>query len=128
MIKISQFWLKFKQKSPLTLGLKKENECDNRHQYLYRQTGERPWCVLRMAVIMKVTILTPARTLYDGEAWSVFLPGTEGEFEIMDNHKPIMSLLKEGQIVLDWKKTIPLKKGIVKMFHNEVVALIEEGT
>ncbi|MFH1476881.1 MAG: hypothetical protein ABIH24_05260 [Verrucomicrobiota bacterium] len=77
---------------------------------------------------MKVTILTPARTLYDGEAWSVFLPGAEGEFEIMNNHKPIMSLLKAGQIVLDWKKTVLLKKGIVKVFHNEVVALIEEGT
>ena len=75
---------------------------------------------------MKVTILTPARTLYDGEAWSVFLPGFDGEFEIMNNHKPIMSLLKDGQIVLDWKKTVPLKKGIVKAFRNELVALIEE--
>jgi len=75
---------------------------------------------------MKVTILTPARTLYDGEAWSVFLPGASGEFEIMNSHKPIMSLLKEGQIILDWKKTVPLKKGIVKAFYNEVVALIEE--
>lgn len=75
---------------------------------------------------MKVTILTPARKIYDGEAWSVFLPGNEGEFEIMDNHKPIIGLLKEGQIVLDWKKTVPLKKGIVKAFRNEVVALIEE--
>jgi len=75
---------------------------------------------------MKVTILTPARTLYNGEAWSVFLPGAEGEFEIMNNHKPIISLLKEGQIVLDWKKIVPLKKGIVKTFHNEVVVLIEE--
>ena len=75
---------------------------------------------------MKTTILTPARTIYDGEALSVFLPGTEGEFEIMNNHKPVISLLKEGQIILDWKKTVPLKRGIVKLFHNEVVALIEE--
>lgn len=75
---------------------------------------------------MKIAILTSAQTLYDGEAWSVFLPGTEGEFEIMNNHKPIMSLLKDGQIILDWKKTVPLKKGIVKAFHNEVVVLIEE--
>jgi F-type H+-transporting ATPase subunit epsilon len=75
---------------------------------------------------MKVTILTPARTIYDGEAWSVFLPGTEGEFEIMDNHKPVMSLLREGQIVLDWEKTVQLKRGIVKMSHGEVMALIEE--
>ena len=75
---------------------------------------------------MKTTILTPSEILYDGETWSVFLPGTEGEFEIMNNHKPVMSLLKEGQIILDWKKTVPLKRGIVKLFHNEVVALIEE--
>jgi F0F1-type ATP synthase epsilon subunit len=54
------------------------------------------------------------------------VPGTEGEFEIMNNHKPVMSLLRPGQIILDWKKTVPLKKGIVKAFRNEVVALIEE--
>ena len=77
---------------------------------------------------VKVTIITPARTLYDGEAWSVFLPGFGGEFEVMNNHKPIMSLLREGQIVLNWEKTVPLKKGIVKAFRNELVALIEEGT
>jgi F-type H+-transporting ATPase subunit epsilon len=75
---------------------------------------------------MKTIILTPARILYEGEAWSVFVPGTEGEFEIMNNHKPVMSLLRPGQIILDWKKTVPLKKGIVKAFRNEVVALIEE--
>ncbi len=75
---------------------------------------------------MKITILTPARILYEGEAWSVFLPGTECEFEIMNNHKPIMSLLKEGQIILDWEKTVSLKRGIVKSFRNEVVALIQE--
>lgn len=75
---------------------------------------------------MKITILTPARILYEGEAWSVFLPGTECEFEIMNNHKPVMSLLKEGQIILDWKKAVSLRRGIVKSFHNEVVALIEE--
>ncbi len=75
---------------------------------------------------MKILILTPARTIYDGEAWSVFLPGSEAEFEIMNNHKPIMSHLKEGQIFFDWKKTVTLKKGIVKASHNEVMALIEE--
>ncbi len=75
---------------------------------------------------MKITILTPARILYEGEAWSVFLPGSECEFEIMNNHKPIMSLLGEGQILLDWKKTVSLKRGIVRASHNEVVALIEE--
>ena len=75
---------------------------------------------------MKVTTLTPARKIYEGEAWSVFLPGSDGEFEIMDNHKPVTSLLRDGQIVLDGKKTVQLKRGIVKVLRNEVVALIEE--
>lgn len=76
-------------------------------------------------MVMKTTILTSTRVLYDGEAWSVFLPGSEGEFEIMDNHKPVMSLLRAGQIILDWKKTVPLNKGLVKAFNNEVMVLIE---
>ena len=75
--------------------------------------------------MMKVTILNPKQTIYEGEAWSVFLPGNTGEFEVLDRHKPIVSLLREGQIVLDQSKTIPIKQGIVKLYNNELVALIE---
>ena len=75
---------------------------------------------------MKVLILNPKQTIYEGEAWSVFLPGDTGEFEALDRHKPIMSLLKAGQIVIDQSKYLNVKRGIVKLYNDELVALVEE--
>jgi len=76
--------------------------------------------------MFKVTIINPRRTIYEGQAKSVFLPGEEGEFEVLEFHKPIISLLRKGEIVIDWNKCVTISKGVVKMYHNELVALVEE--
>ena len=75
---------------------------------------------------MKVTILNPKHVIYDGEATSVFLPGDLAEFELLDWHVPIVSLLRPGRVVLDWEKTVPVKRGMVKFDKNECMILIEE--
>lgn len=75
---------------------------------------------------MKVTILNPKHVLFDGEAKSVFLPGDLAEFELLDYHAPIVSLLRPGKVVLDWEQVIPIKQGMVKFDKNECVILVEE--
>lgn len=75
---------------------------------------------------MKVSILNPKQVIFEGEAQSVFLPGDMAEFELMDFHAPIVSLLRPGRIVLDWKVAIPIKRGMVKFDNNECKALVEE--
>lgn len=75
---------------------------------------------------MKVTILNPKHVVYEGEAKSVFLPGDLAEFEILDHHAPIVSLLAPGAVTVDWEKTIPIKRGMVKFDNNECVVLVEE--
>lgn len=76
--------------------------------------------------MFKATILTPERILFQGDAWSIFLPGDTGEFEILDLHKPITSLLKEGSIFVDWKIDLPIRAGAIKMVANQFVAIVEE--
>ena len=76
--------------------------------------------------MFKVKILNPKRTIYEGEAWSVFFPGDLTEFEVLELHKPIISLLRQGDIVIDWNKHISISKGIMNMYKNELVALVEE--
>lgn len=49
---------------------------------------------------MKIRVLTPESVLYDGEVESVLLPGEFGEFHILNNHAPVISTLKEGNIKL----------------------------
>ena len=64
--------------------------------------------------------------VFDGEAKSVFLPGDQAEFELLDFHAPIVSLLTPGHVVLDWERSIPIQKGMVRFDNNECVILVEE--
>lgn len=76
--------------------------------------------------MFKVTILNSKRTIYEAEARSVFLPGDTGEFEVLELHKPIISLLRRGEIIIDWNKSVAISKGIIRMRKDELVALVEE--
>ena len=77
--------------------------------------------------MIKTTVLTSKRVLFEGEAWSVFLPGATGEFEVLELHKTLVSLLKEGRIIIDWDKEIPIKRGAVRMLKDELVAVVDEA-
>lgn len=76
--------------------------------------------------MIQLKVLNPKRVVYEGTAESIFLPGDKGEFEILAHHAPIVSLLRSGDIVVDWKDRIPIKKGMVKCLNNECVILVEE--
>ncbi len=75
---------------------------------------------------MTLTILNPKHVLFEGEAESIFLPGDRGEFEILPMHAPIVSLLRPGNVVIDWKQSVPIKSGMVKFDNGECVILVEE--
>jgi F-type H+-transporting ATPase subunit epsilon len=75
---------------------------------------------------MTLTILNPKHVLFEGEAESIFLPGDRGEFEILPMHAPIVSLLRPGNVVIDWKQSVAIKSGMVKFDNGECVILVEE--
>lgn len=75
--------------------------------------------------MFNVLILNPKHTLYEGRAWSVSLPGEQGVFELLDYHTNIITLLKEGEIAIDWKVYLPIRKGLAKFYDNELVVLVE---
>ncbi len=47
---------------------------------------------------MYLEIVSPEATLFSSEVDSVVVPGVNGEFEMLNNHAPIVSLLKEGVV------------------------------
>lgn len=47
---------------------------------------------------MYLEIVSPEATLFSGDVEAVTVPGVNGEFEMLQNHASIVSLLKEGQI------------------------------
>ena len=47
---------------------------------------------------MIVEIVSPEATLFAGEVTSVAVPGINGEFQMLNNHAPIVSLLGTGNV------------------------------
>jgi F-type H+-transporting ATPase subunit epsilon len=74
---------------------------------------------------VKVTILNPRRVLFEGEAKRVSLTGDIAEFEILDYHAPIISLLRPGAVMIDGETRVPIKKGMVRFDSDECVILTE---
>ena len=78
---------------------------------------------------MTLEILTPDKTLYQGEATSVTLPGTLGSFQILNNHAPIISTLQDGKVVVKGGSgkddTYLIRGGVVEASNNKVMILAE---
>ena len=78
---------------------------------------------------MNLQIVTPDQSIFDGEASLVKLPGIDGSFEIMENHAPLISVLKEGELkVIKADKSeafFPIKGGVVEVLKNKVLILAQ---
>ena len=74
---------------------------------------------------LDVRVLSPWKIIFEGKAKSVILPGESGVFEVLAFHKPILSRLLTGILYVDESK-IPIRRGIVKCYLNEVVVIVEE--
>ena len=78
---------------------------------------------------MELEIITPEKELFSGEITSVKLPGTNGGFEILNNHAPIISTLKKGEIKVttnDKKtKTFEVNGGVIEMQNNKIIILAD---
>lgn len=76
---------------------------------------------------MKLTIVSPEKTIFAGEAQAVTVPGSKGEFEVLDNHAPIISSMKEG--ILKFKAgqetRIEIQGGFIDVANNEVSICVE---
>lgn len=76
-------------------------------------------------MFVEVLILSQRKVLFEGQAKSVILPGEEGVFEVLPFHKTLLSRLVKGNIQVD-NKTIPIKRGIIKVYENKVDIIAEE--
>jgi len=76
-------------------------------------------------ITFKLTVMTPDMLVYENEVESVFLTGDQGEYELMPYHYPILGILKHGNIIIDWKESIPIHSGIIRFFANDCIILVE---
>jgi F-type H+-transporting ATPase subunit epsilon len=66
---------------------------------------------------MYLEIVSPEATLFSSEVDSVVVPGVNGEFEMLNNHAPIVSLLKEGVVKI---KTHTISHLVFDELHADV--------
>ena len=74
--------------------------------------------------MLNVTVLTPESVLFNGRAHQVILPGEQGVLEILPFHRPLVSRLLPGLLLID-DQPIPIRRGVVKIAHDAVTAIIE---
>ena len=77
---------------------------------------------------MYLEIVTPDQKVFEGEVISVTFPGTDGSFQVLNNHAPLLSTLKKGTIVYKDKKNeydVMVDGGVVEVLNNKVVVLAE---
>ena len=78
--------------------------------------------------MLKLKIVSPERIVYDGEVNSLKVPGTQGSFEILDNHAPIISALSEGIIeysTAQGKQSLNVLSGFVEVKKNQISLCVE---
>ncbi|MEY3498911.1 MAG: hypothetical protein RL308_580 [Bacteroidota bacterium] len=93
---------------------------------------------------MILEIVSPEAKLFSGEVTSVTLPGVDGSFQILNNHAPIVSTLKEGVIkiaalsfkfskesvdkflkVNEQNYTLAVNSGVIELKDNKVIVLVD---
>jgi F-type H+-transporting ATPase subunit epsilon len=78
-------------------------------------------------MLLDVTILSPKEILFEGQAKSIIFPGEQGVFEVLAYHKPLLSRLISGIMLVD-DKSFPIRRGIVKVNKNKVTVIVEQNT
>ena len=78
---------------------------------------------------MYLEILTPEKKIYEGDVTIATFPGADGSFQVMDNHAPLVSLLKQGPVEYKGKdkssNMITIKGGVVEVLNNKAILLAD---
>ncbi|HRD51892.1 MAG TPA: ATP synthase F1 subunit epsilon [Flavobacteriales bacterium] len=77
---------------------------------------------------MRVEIITPDKELFKGEASYVGVPGVDGSMGFLNNHAPLITVLKAGDVKVkteEGEKTFAVKGGVVEVMQNTVLVLAE---
>ena len=77
---------------------------------------------------IRLMVLTPQNTLFEGLVEKVELPGDKGRFMVLYNHAPVISSLSQGFVVYTSEGSesrIGIRMGFVRVNDNEVVVCAE---
>ena len=91
---------------------------------------------------MYLEIITPEQTLFKGDVESILFPGSHGDFQVLNDHAPIVSNITKGKVKIIGKMAIQedvkdrfefnekqtileIESGTVEMNNNQVTLLVD---
>ena len=79
--------------------------------------------------MLKVSVISPEASLFEGEASSVIAPAHDGEVGILTGHAPMMTLLGTGELRLDGGngRRFAVDGGFLQVIDNHVRVVTESG-
>jgi F-type H+-transporting ATPase subunit epsilon len=79
---------------------------------------------------LRVVVISPERTIYEGEADSVIAPAWDGELGILRGHAPLMALLGSGDLRVrrgSDTERFQVTGGFLQVVDNVVTVLSERA-
>ena len=77
---------------------------------------------------MHLEIITPDKRVFEGEVESATFPGTDGSFQVLKDHAPLISSLSKGDLVYKNNEgihSLVVDGGVVEVLNNNVIVLAE---
>lgn len=79
---------------------------------------------------MFLEIVTPEEKVFEGEVVMATFPGSDGSFQLLNNHAAMVSTLGKGDIFYrtDKKEEVRMlvEGGVVEVMNNKVNVLVEK--
>lgn len=75
--------------------------------------------------MIDVLVLSPQEVFFEGRAHGAVFPGELGVFEVLPFHKPFLSRLVSGTVVIGQFRLL-IKRGVVQVKSNKVTAIVEK--
>ena len=77
---------------------------------------------------MLLEIVTPDKKVFQGEVSAVTFPGSDGEFQILNSHAPMISSLGKGKVSIKapgQEEELMIDGGVVEVLDNNIIVLAE---
>lgn len=80
--------------------------------------------------MLKISLISPEASLFEGETDSVVAPAFDGEIGILKGHAPLMTLLGKGVLRVGsgaGEKKFAVEGGFLQVVNNQVRVVTERG-
>ena len=81
--------------------------------------------------MLKVSVISPERVLFEGEVSQIVAPAFDGEIGILPHHAPMMTLLGNGELRLGnggSNGRFIVQGGFLQVLRDEVRVVTEKAT